>query len=178
MNIYSWSTHVPSLYYTCKGTKGRVLEIGGGVASTPLLQALLCFADPPRELVTLEADEKFLFYINKLCTATKHHQVFHTVDYLKTLEKMVQPDTFEVAFIDSGSIKDEPRGFEERKEMGYFLRDKVPVLIFHDIEFDYFGKDEKFVKWINTFEHIYIDQSSQPFTATVSDTVDVLDFWS
>ena len=67
------SSHLPVLLKLVLETKGRILELGSGVFSTPLLH-WLC-AKNKRELVTCENDAEF-FQMAKQYQSRNHHIVF------------------------------------------------------------------------------------------------------
>jgi hypothetical protein len=86
-------SHLPVLFKMLSVTSGAVLELGGGMYSTPFLH-WACFHDG-RRLVTVEQDRRYERYLMQFSDPT-----FHQVIFVNSYDDFDLSESWSVAFAD------------------------------------------------------------------------------
>lgn len=107
------SSHMPVLLKVFSKTKGPILELGGGIYSTPLLH-WLCF-DAKRKLATYETD---LEYYHK--ALKQYNSDFHTVNPIADWSK-IPTKGWKVVFIDNLPKLERKENVKRFKDADYII---------------------------------------------------------
>lgn len=154
-NPKSWSTHMPMLIKTVQASEGEVLEVGGGVFSTPLLH-WLCKVEG-RKLTTYENDPITFEFVH----AFQSH--LHRTRFIKSWDKMDFKRHWGVVLIDH-----HPEA--RRTPDAIRFKDSADFIVLHDTEKPLkYGYDEL---WQH-FKYVYHDKGCRPWTSVVSNTKDL-----
>lgn len=154
-NPKSWSTHMPMLIKTVLISKGDVLEIGGGVFSTPLLHWLCKLQG--RRLVTYENDPTTYEFVRQF----QSH--IHSVRWIDNWDEMDFKKHWGVVFIDHHP---EPR----RAVDAINFKDKADYIVMHDTEKPHkYGYDGV---WEH-FKYVHHWKDCRPWTSVVSNYKDL-----
>ena len=113
------STHFPLLIAAVQRTQGKVIELGSGLFSTPLLHWLLFGTG--RELVTYESFDHYFQFAKKFQTP------WHDVRFVKDWEKEVKAEECSVVLIDHTPKKPRTRGDD-----ALVFKDSAHYVILHD----------------------------------------------
>jgi len=108
-SLDDFDSHREALYLALQNTEGKVVELGSGFGSTPLLQDYC--RDKNRDFITYETNKEW---------AEKTGSVY-TDTYFKELGEI------DLLFVDCAPA-------EIRKELIEFYKDKATVIITHDTE--------------------------------------------
>lgn len=152
------STHNPMLLAVVPKTTGDVCELGSGFYSTPLLHWLT----QGRRFVTYENDPGYLHYAKKF--QTNNHRIKH-------MEKVDFNKHWSVVFIDhSLRNRDGSRAGKHKDRGDDVLRFKnADIFILHDSE----DPKYRYEQLRDKFKYWYEWKESKPWTAVISNTVDV-----
>ena len=153
MSNLASSSHLPVLIAAMRATYGDVLELGGGMFSTPLLH-WLCAAQQ-RRLVTLETDPG---YVSRL---REFRAPWHEVRLVKSWEEADIGWRWAVAFVDHAPAL-------RRKEDIRRLADLAELIVVHDTDDPVYRYGEVFP----LFEHAW-SNSLHPQTTVLSNARDV-----
>lgn len=93
-DIKKWTTHMPMLIRTLLATNGTVVEVGGGLYSTPFLHWMCKIEN--RKLITYESD--IVYY--KLCKSFSSR--YHSVRLIENWDNMDFIGPYSVVLIDHG----------------------------------------------------------------------------
>lgn len=111
-----WSTHMPVLIKLFNKTKGPIMEIGGGVYSTPLLH-WLC-SDTKRKLVTYENDKNFIQF------AKQYVARYHSIRLVDNFLSIPNTDRYSIIFIDHNG--------HERGKTAVHFKNSADYVVIHD----------------------------------------------
>lgn len=151
----SWSTHMPMLLKTVLASEGTVMEVGGGVFSTPLLH-WLC-KNMKRKLITYEDDPQFFQFAREFASG------LHKVRLINNWDEMDTKSHYGVVLIDH-----HPEG--RRGADAIRFKDSTDFIVMHDTERpDKYGYDEV---WQH-FKYIHHDKGCKPWTTVVSNYKDL-----
>lgn len=114
-----WASHLPVLIKTLERTTGPVLELGGGLFSTPYLH-WMCHVQN-RRLITYDHVERYYEFEKQL--ANEMHDVIFVEDW----DKVEFNDYYGVVFADHAPA--ERRVVEIER-----LKDKADFIVVHDTE--------------------------------------------
>lgn len=165
----TWATHLPLLVRAVQMTKGPVIEVGGGLYSTPILTAML----QDRPLVTAETSEVWLERIREM---DLHTNPLHATRRLLSLDELSDPKVvgfseFGLAFVDNFPDK-------SRAAVLQTMRRISAVVVMHDAGGEAQGVD----MWsrmkgaresIESFKFFEYYTRLSPHTAIMSDRIDV-----
>lgn len=153
-----WSSHTAMLIKVLQHSEGPVLEIGGGLFSTPLLHWMCKEMD--RKLITYENDRKYYGFIKDFNRGD--HQTILVEDWNKI---DIESTHWGMVFIDhSPSI----RRIKEAKRVA----NNADFIICHDTQ----PGEDKFYKyhWLwDKFKYIYHYEKASPRTSVLSNFKDL-----
>lgn len=158
MKISIWGgTHLPVLMKLVSITDGPILELGGGLYSTPFLH-WACFANK-RELITYENAPEYFNMVRK------YNCDFHKVILIDDWDKMPIDRYWDIAFIDHAPA-------ERRKKDVIRLANFAKFVIIHDTE-----ENQEHVYNLGEiyplFKYRYHYKDINPHTSVLSNFVDV-----
>lgn len=159
MNIRSskgWSTHNTILIKTVTLSKGKVLEIGAGPFSTPLLH-WIC-KERGLKLVTLESNPDYYKF------ARQFQSGLHRIRQVENLDDFPINEHWGVVFIDH-DFKNRKRGLDAVK-----FKDNADFIVLHDTE------EEQNYRYDITWPHFkyrYDWKECSPWTSVVSNFIDL-----
>jgi len=150
-----WTTHMPMLIKTVQMCKGDVVEVGGGIFSTPLLH-WLC-KDLKKNLITYENEPTFY----KM--AHEFQSPLHRIRWIDNWDDMDFVTHRGVVFIDHHPS--ERRGIDA---INFMM--SADYIVLHDSE-----KPEKhsYDKAWGYFKYIYHWKDCKPYTSVVSNFKDL-----
>lgn len=151
----SWSTHMPMLLKVLLMSTGDVVEVGGGVFSTPLLHWLCKIQN--RKLITYEDEPEFYRFTREFQSQT------HSVRLIKNWDEMDFKTHRGVVFIDHHP--EHRRGLDAIR-----FKDSADFIVMHDTE-----RPEKY-NYAGVWEHFkYVrhDTGCKPWTSVVSNKFDL-----
>lgn len=154
-NPKSWSTHTPMLVRALQMTKGTVVEIGGGVFSTPLLHWLCKMQG--RKLITYENDPTTFEFVRQF----QSHM--HSVRWIDSWDEMDFESKRGVVFVDHHPER--RRGFDAIR-----FKDSAQIVVMHDTE-----KPEKY-NYNQVWEHfkfVHHYKDCRPHTSAASNFIDI-----
>lgn len=144
-----WSTHIPALALAVSKYGKRVLEIGAGWYSTPLLHTL------SDSVVTLETDQA---WASKFYSISK--ESLHVVPDMLSAAEMFSVFPWDVVFVDCDPVS-------QRAGCVKLFLDKPCCVVAHDTEADNYRSLLKSVKFLRHFDFI------MPRTSHLSNVIDV-----
>lgn len=154
-NPKHWSTHMPMLIRALEMTEGTVVEVGGGVFSTPLLHWLCKMQN--RRLITYENEPQF-FAFSKEFQSEKH-----SVRLINNWDEMDFKSPRGVVFIDHHP--EQRRGLDAIR-----FKDSAQIIVMHDSErpdkYNYNGVWEH-------FKYVHHWKDCRPWTSVVSNYKDL-----
>lgn len=152
-----YTTHISTLLVALQATTGTVIELGGGVSSTPFLH-WVCKASR-RKLITYESHPDYYNYCRKFKSP------------LHSIRKV--DDWNDVAIEDAGVVFVDLHPSNMRHEMAIKFKD-ADLLVIHDTE----REDENYQnsKIWQHFKYRYDWKEARPWTTIVSNKVDLTDF--
>ena len=148
--VKNWTTHFIMLIQVLEMSEGSVLEVGGGIFSTPLLHWLCKMQN--RKLVTYENDPEYY----KVCRGFQSSG--HKVRFIENWDDMDFKTHWGMVFIDHHP--------DERRVVDILnFKDKADYIVIHDTE-----KETKygFPKAWGQFKYRYTWKKSKPWTTVVS----------
>jgi len=154
-NPKHWSTHMPLLIKAVQATQGTVVEVGGGVFSTPLLHWLCKMQG--RRLITYENEAQFMAFSKEFQSEK------HSVRLIEDWDAMDFRSKRGVVFIDHHP--EFRRGLDAIR-----FKDSADIIVMHDTE-----RPEKY-NYNGVWEHFkYVQhyRDAKPWTSMVSNTIDV-----
>jgi hypothetical protein len=155
-----YSTHMAILVKALDMSSGPVIEMGGGLFSTPLLHWLCAYHK--RKLITYE-DSPLFFNFERLFISRNHK-----IRLVKNWDEVVVDGRCGVIFIDHDPY-DGSDVFARRKKDALRLVNNADLLVLHDS--DHVGyKDEEFWK---QFKYVYNWDYAIPNTAIVSNFMEI-----
>lgn len=147
-----YGTHLPILVKAVMATDGPVLELGCGLASTPVLFWLCQSAG--RRFVSIENDKKWIKQVG--------YPIYFTDDW----NKIEVDDTYwSVVFLDH-------RPGERRIIDAIRIEDKADIIILHDSEPE-LDKYYQYSKIYPMFKYRYDDNKFLPHTVVLSNKVNL-----
>jgi hypothetical protein len=155
----NYTTHIPMLLKAVQMTDGAVLELGGGLFSTPLLH-WLC-SESRRKLITYESNRDFEKFLRTFFSRT------HRIIFIDDWYKIDLRGHWSVAFIDHSRGNE---GVEGRKKDALRLKDIADFIVLHDTNEKEYVRDKKF--WSN-FKYIYHWTWCTPNTSIVSNFYEI-----
>ncbi len=156
-----WSTHQTMLIKAVLSSKGDVLELGGGLFSTPLLHWLCKSLD--RNLTTCENDKDFFFLVVKNFQS-RQHRVCLITDWDKELNTNKH---YGVVFVDHHPNK--RRYFDVLR-----FKDVADYIVIHDTDPEGLRhRRYDFEKVWSSFKYVYHWKACRPWSSVVSNTIDV-----
>ena len=161
---WDYCTYVPMLYESCRITDGPVVELGVGLCSTPLLNALLTFGTAPRELYSLDDDASWLSLMRSR-VSRDHHSFTHITDWVSQIAPFVDlmPS---VAFIDHGDPKSILQSKQLRWDAIAAFEHHAEIIIIHDASN---VLDLRNVGALSDrFKYTVLDEHTHPSTAWLS----------
>lgn len=144
-----WSSHVPALALAVQSYGCRVLEIGAGWYSTPLLHLL------SPHVLTLETDPTWA----KRFAAVAHDQILLVPDLISAVREQLSR-TWDVVFLDSEHGAD-------RVACADLFLDQPCCIVGHDTEWAYWSPILAKVKYTRHFDFM------MPRTSFMSNVLDV-----
>lgn len=154
-NPKHWSTHMTLLIKALQATKGTVVEVGGGVFSTPLLHWLCKMQD--RRLITYENEKQFFDFSHEFQSTR------HSVRLINDWDEMDFKSRRGVVFIDHHP--EFRRGLDAIR-----FRNSADIIVMHDTE-----RPDKY-NYNDVWKHFkYVQhwKDCRPWTSMVSNTIDV-----
>jgi len=158
---FRYGSHLPYLMGACLSTSGPILELGAGLFSTPMLNALSKVTN--RKVLTLENFNRWFRWFS--IYESKNHQV----QFVKDWENCEILGDFDVALIDQ--TPDKYRSLFVEK-----LKDRVKVFVIHDSDSKY-DKQYGYSKVFNLFKYRYDSPESNPRTTLLSNKLPVEEFF-
>ena len=156
-----YSTHIPILAACVAWTKGPVLELGCGNASTPTLH-LLCKG---RDLISAETNIDWLEQFRQF---ESPNHAFHLIKDWKDWDGIEQPHG-EKGVIWSVALVDSQPG-EERVDLIRRLKGRCEWVITHDSERDHnTAADYKYEPAFALYKHAVTYKYLRPYTTILSD---------
>lgn len=153
--VKNWSTHMALLIKVMLVSKGDVVEVGGGLYSTPLLHWMCKNMD--RKLITYENDPTFI-ELAKGFQSENHHVII-----IENWDEMDFKTHRGVVFIDHHP--------NERRAIDVInFKDSADYIVIHDTE------DEQKHKWSKAWNHFKyrLDwKDCKPWTSVVSNFKDL-----
>lgn len=147
-----WGSHLPVLMKMIVHTRGPVLEVGGGLFSTPYLH-YACKRDG-RELTTLENDPRFYKFLSKYD---------HDVRFVENWDD-VEIDKYSFIFFDHAPA--------ERRVVDIARwKDNADFLVVHDTELVH-EKEYNYKSIYPLFKYHYKYRAEYPHTSVLSNTHD------
>ena len=157
-NPKHWSTHMPMLIKAVQASRGTVVEVGGGVFSTPLLH-WLC-KEAGRKLITYENEPQFFAFSHEF----QSH--LHSVRLIKDWDEMDFKSHCGVVFIDHHP--EFRRGLDAIR-----FKDSADFIVMHDTERpDKYNYNEV---WKH-FKYVHHYKDCRPWTSVVSNFKDLSKF--
>jgi hypothetical protein len=157
---FRYGSHVPVILQAMRKTTGDVLELGGGVFSTPILH-WLCYLDR-RLLVTYENYPDWYDFLKV------NESSWHKVKFVKSLDDANIDKPWDVALVDCT-----PDGM--RKEMVKKLANNTKYLIIHDSNGRY-NNIYHYETIYPLFKYMYTFDKIEPSTTVLSNLIDVTNF--
>jgi len=148
------STHMPLLIKCVQATDGGILEMGTGIASTPLLHWLA--SERKRRLISY--DDNIFFYN----LAKQFQSKYHRIRLVEDWSQLKIDGHWSVALID--------QSIPNRVQIAIYLKDKVDYMVIHDTEFDSPYHYE--LVWPH-FKYRYNYTQQRPNTSVVSNFKDL-----
>lgn len=156
----AWGSHLPVLMKVMELTNGSVLELGGGLYSTPYLH-WSCFPNK-RELVTYDYQAK---YFNLL---KNYESDFHKVIMVEDWDKVDIDRNWDVVLVDHDPAE---RRIEEIKRLANLAK----YIVVHDTQ----KREEKHYHYNEIyplFKYQYKYREVKPHTSVLSNFVDLSNF--
>jgi len=157
-----WSTHQTLLLKALFSSKGPVLEVGGGLFSTPLLHWMCKSLD--RKLVSCENDKEWFDIVVHNFVAPNHRTVFIT-DWEKELDLKTH---WGLVFIDHHP--------NIRRALDVIrFKDTADYIVIHDTDYEGMNRRMRYDYarvWPN-FKYIYHWKACRPWSSVVSNFYDV-----
>jgi len=148
----NYTTFIPLLLRVMAITKGKVVELGGGLYSTPLLH-WMC-KEQHRRVRTYERDPQYYELCRRFVSPT--HEVIKVEDW--STQRI--PGKFSVVLVDHDGFKDDTRAMSALS-----LKDRVEFIILHDTNHpEYYG----YKKIYPQFKYRYTWKEEKPWTTVVS----------
>lgn len=152
----NYSTHMPVLIKVLLASEGTVVEIGGGIYSTPFLHWMCKFQN--RKLVTYENHPDYYEYEKRF------QSNLHRVKFVKDWDDIDMPKHISVLFIDH-----HPSNRRSVDTIKY--KDTADYIVIHDTERDDESYDYSRI-WPH-FKYVYHYRDAKPYTSVVSNIIDV-----
>lgn len=158
------ATLTQALLSTWSCMRGKVLELGMGWWSTPLLHGLCEWG--AEELVSVDDDPAWAEALGAIYKRSWHH--FSVSPDIRDLHY----HHWALAFVDSSPG-------DKRVDTILALKDRVSVFVAHDVETDIPPSAGAYgwKRLEGAFKYEYINKDLRPWTAVWSDTVDVTKFF-
>ena len=166
MSLNPYASHLPILSAVASRCNGRILEVGGGFYSTPVLHGIA--ASRCLELTTVETHEFYFKLLGDLISDSHEIvMVSKSTDYF-----ISEFDSFGMAFVDNDDCP--------RADIILHLKYKCPLIVAHDTEVqaDHYGfnRINEAFKYRADFHFDYLhmeDEIRLPWTSVYSDTDDL-----
>lgn len=130
---YSYTTHMPVLMKLVNMTEGPILELGGGMFSTPLLH-WMC-REKKRKLVSYDSSEQYFGFMKRF------ENDYHKVHLVKDWAGIGLDEDWSVVFIDQSGGASRARSARE-------LANNADYVLLHDTDeaHDYYYQYSKIYK--------------------------------
>lgn len=154
-NPKHWSTHMTMLMKAVRVSGGTVVEVGGGIFSTPLLH-WMC-KEMGRRLISYENDPEFFRLMHEFQSRD------HSVRFIENWDDMDFKSHRGVVFIDHHP--EARRGADAIR-----FKDSADFIVLHDTE-----RPEKYgydAVWQH-FKYVYHWKDCRPWTSVVSNRYDI-----
>ena len=148
-----YTTHMPMLIKCVQDTDGSVMELGAGLASTPLLH-WLCH-EKARTLFTFEETEEYFHY------AHKFQSKFHRIRRIKDWKDFKVDGHWSVALVDQSR--------KARVPSILYLKDKVDYIVIHDTQRE---DVYRYAPIWSQFKYVHHWKGCVPWTSVVSNFKD------
>lgn len=159
MNIIeAYSTHQPLLLASVVATDGRIVELGTGYYSTPLLQAIGTVQG--REVLSFDNDRDWM---NKF-TYEKPHKGF-CIEW-SDLHRYGEDLRCDVAFVDAAPA-------DVRASLVDVMRRWATIIVVHDTETEQRHNYPKVEEALQSFKYRVDDKRRGAWTTAVSDVFDL-----
>lgn len=146
----NFTTHMPMLIKTVQASSGPVMELGGGMFSTPLLH-WLCH-ETGRTLITYESNFEYFRALRNF--QSKNHRI----RFIESWDDIDLKTFWSVILIDHVA--------ERRKIDALKFKNNADYIVIHDTqETEYYGYDDEF--WSN-FKYRYDWKNTTPNTSVIS----------
>ena len=155
-----YGSHMPVLLQALKKTDGKILELGGGVFSTPLIH-WICRIES-REAVTYENYPEWYEFIKV------YQSKYHQVELIKEWTNQGSMDLWDVVLIDLTPD-------EKRKEMAKQFVQNAKYVILHDSNGRY-NKIYHYETIYPLYRHMWTFDEVEPSTTVLSNFYGVKDF--
>jgi len=156
-----YTTHMKVLVHMVQATSGPIIEIGGGLFSTPLLH-WLC-AEERRKLVTYEDNQLFERFLASFVSRS------HSIVMVNDWNQIDLKTHWSLAFVDHDPVNDLKNITKRRQEMILNLKGKADYIVIHDTNDKGYGTGE----FWNNFKYVYHWNYATPNTSVVSDFKDI-----
>lgn len=157
--IDPYSSHLPLLAACVAATSGPVVEMGAGLYSTPLLQAL-CLGQG-RTLTTIEHDRQWLSRIYDERGRNENHRCI-LLDAWGDLDKYGEELRCDVAFIDLAPADQRAWAIE-------VMRRWATIIVVHDTETEQRHNYPRVEEQLRRFKYRVDDKRRGPWATAVTD---------
>lgn len=158
---FRYGSHLPYLLKACLETKGNILELGAGLFSTPMLNALSRSQD--RKVLTLENFKRWYRWFS--IYESKNHQV----QFVKDWDSCEVLGEWDVVLVDMTPDK-------YRSEFINKLKDRAKIFVIHDSDSIY-DKQYGYSNIYGEFSHRYDSKETNPRTTILSNYFPVEEFF-
>jgi hypothetical protein len=162
--IWEFASHIPLLYEAVRMTDGEVVELGVGLASTPVLHAI-CINEKKRRIVSVDDNTSWLAAMKTRCvdSGLVQHDFVHVVNWTENLKPIIDlhPD---VVFIDQGAPKSER---DCRMQTIRAFAGNCKVLVAHDWS-NILCTAPDAEEVLRLFRYRYLDQTTHAHTIWLS----------
>ena len=156
-----YTTHMMVLVKVVQISEGPIIELGGGLFSTPLLY-WLC-AEARRPLVTYEDNKDFSRFLTSFVSRS------HTIHMIDDWDEINLGNHWGMAFVDHDPVND-PTNITKRRQYDILrLKDKADYIVIHDSNDKGYGDG---IFW-NNFKYVHHWTWATPNVTVVSDLKEI-----
>ena len=156
----AWGSHLPVLIKLVGITDGAILELGGGLYSTPYLH-WACFPTK-RKIVSYDSDPKYFGLM------AQYKEVFHEVNLVTNWDEIDLNYPWDIAFIDHVT---ERRGIDAAR-----LANLVKYVVIHDSDPTKVNRIYGYDKIYPLFKYRFDYKETSPNTTVLSNFIDLSNF--
>jgi hypothetical protein len=172
----SFSSHQPLLIHTLNTIQeGKVLEIGMGYNSTPLMHIVCGMQN--RELVSVETDEEWYNRFTRYRSnrhkvvlipyiISKNHKIAPVQDPARLLNDEVIKQKYAVAFVDLSPA-------EFRQPVIEQIKDTADYIVVHDTECVWQGLKNVYAYDFSMFKHVFHFKTEAPTSCLLSNLEEI-----